>query len=95
MTTHHRTLKLSTPVYERLGKPPAVDLVFLGHDLLVCAGKTYKVGSLSIRAPGRKALIKPGAFTDDIQLMCGRWTCIVRDCAYHFYLEHTPYDGSH
>lgn len=92
MTSNGRTLKIEQSVYDRLGRPPTVDLLFLGSDLLICAGAKYRVTALAIKAPKRKYLLRKGQFVTGIQLLSGRWTAIVRDCAHHFYVEHTSYD---
>lgn len=93
MTVHDVRFELGQPAYERLGKPPSVDLAFIGRDLLVCAGKRYKLKGLAVLAPQRRMLLQTGVFVDDIELLAGRWTCVVRDVAYHFYMEYTPYAG--
>lgn len=92
MTTHGRTLKIEQSIYERLGKPPTVDLLFLGADLLICAGRKYRITALAVIAPKRQFLLKRGQFVTDVQFISGRWTAVVRDCAHHFYVECTPYD---
>lgn len=93
MTTHSRTLKLTDKIYTSLGKPPTVDLAFVGHDLLICAGRSYEVSNFNIIAPDRRMLLRRDTFIDELQFLAGRWTCVVHDCAQHFYMEYTPYAG--
>lgn len=93
MATNSRTLKLQQATYVSLGKPTTVALAFVGHDLLICAGPGYTMNGLSIRVPHRRMLLRTGTFSDEIQFLAGRWTCVVHDCAQHFYMEYTPYVG--
>lgn len=80
------SIVFSPYAYSKLYKPPAVQLAFIDHDLLISAGDGWLIKNFRCRPKDINTFLKPGFY--DMEPTPQPGVYIVRGCTHHHYKDH-------